>query len=93
MGSLMNRIRDIMERYNLYFHRREGEELETIDLFYGLFLFSAVLFCVVTFFVPSEHVLFVPPLYLSVIVMPPSSALAIIVYVIIFHKTVFNFKR
>lgn len=93
MNSLMNKIKDIMERYDLRFHRWEGEELETIDLFYGLFLFSAVLFCAVTFFLPAGNVLFIPVLYRIVMVMPCGFALAIIVYVIIFRKTVFNFKR
>lgn len=91
MDSLINKIKSVMRRYNSHPHPWWKEEyIETIDLFYVLFLFSAVYLCMVTFFLPVENVLFVPPVTYSAIIMPFGFALAIAIYVIVYHEEMFK---
>lgn len=87
MDSPMNKIKDILRRYNLHFEPWwRGEDLETIDLFYVLFLFSAILFCAVVFFLPAENVMFTFPLYHIVTVVPLIFAEAIFVSIVLFPE-------
>lgn len=87
MDSLMNKIKDIMERYNLCFWSWwRKEKLKTIDLFYILFFFSAFLFCVVSFFLPAENVMFTFPLHCIVTVVPLIFAEAIFVSIVLFPE-------
>ena len=92
MNFLIKKVRDandLLRSYLYFYPWWEGENLKTIDLFYVLFLFSAVLFCVFTFFFPLENFLFLLPLCIITPTMTLGFALAIIVCVIIFYKEIF----